>query len=292
MNASRESQLVTPCLWFDGRAEEAAAFYTSLFDRSSIVRRVTLGGSSAPVTVEFELDGYRIVALNGGPQFRPTPAISFFVMCPTIEETDRVWRALADGGQAMMPLGAYSWSARYGWTADRFGFTWQVMLLEGADPGQRIVPCQLFVGDVFGRGEEAITHYTSVFPDSSLCSIRRYGPDEPGREGTVKHARLSLGGGDFAVMDGPGDHAFGFNEAVSFVVTCEKQDDIDRYWTALTADGGAESRCGWLKDRFGMSWQVVPSDLPELLGGPNSAAAGQALFGMGKLDIAALRSAR
>jgi predicted 3-demethylubiquinone-9 3-methyltransferase (glyoxalase superfamily) len=284
--------LIVPCLWFDGLAEEAATFYTSLFDDSRIVRRVTFGDSPAPVTVDFELAGFRAVALNGGPQFRFTPAVSFFVMCPTAGETDRVWQALAEGGRAMMPLGEYPWSRRYGWTADRFGFTWQVMLAEDVQDGPRIVPCQLFVGSVYGRGEEAMNLYTSLFPESSICTIERYGPNEPGREGTVKHARFTLGGRTFTIMDGPGEHAWGFTEAVSFSVNCETQDDIDRYWTALAASGGAESRCGWLKDRFGVSWQVVPSDLPDLLCGPHAAAAAQALLGMGKVDVAALRGAR
>jgi predicted 3-demethylubiquinone-9 3-methyltransferase (glyoxalase superfamily) len=283
---------ITPCLWFDGQAEEAAVFYASLFDRSAVTQRNRFGGSPAPVTVEFELDGCPMVGLNGGPQFRFTPAISMFVMCDTAEELDRLWAALTDGGSVMMPVDRYEWSERYGWGVDRFGLTWQLMRGPVAEVGQKVTPCLLFVGDAYGRGEEAITLYTSVFPDAPIDGILRYGPGEPGREGTVKHAQFALGGRKFMVMDGPGEHHFGFNEALSFMVPCDTQAEIDRYWSRLTAGGGAGSRCGWLRDPFGVSWQIVPSDIRDILGGPNGTAAIQALMGMGKLDLDALRAAR
>lgn len=286
------AQKIAPCLWFDGNAEEAAAFYVSLFDGSALVRRTRFGDAPAVMTVEFDLAGYRLVGLNGGPQFRFTPAISLFVMCETVEELDRLWGAITEGGNVMMPLDRYEWSERYGWGADRFGLTWQLMLGPVASVGQKIAPCLLFVGGTYGRAEEALTLYTSVFPDSPVDGILRYGPNEPGKEGTVKHAQFALGGGKFMVMDGPGEHAFGFNEAVSFMITCETQAEIDHYWSRLTAAGGAESMCGWLKDPFGVSWQVVPAGLLEILGGPHGAATGQVLMGMSKLDIDTLRAAR
>jgi len=165
---------------------------------------------------------------------------------------------------------------------------------------QKIVPCLWFDGNAEDAAAfyvslfegSAITLYTSIFPDSPVDGILRYGPGEPGKEGTVKHAQFALSGGKFMVMDGPGEHAFGFNEAVSFMITCETQAEIDQYWARLTAGGGAESMCGWLKDPFGVSWQVVPAAWREILSGPNGAAAGRALLGMRKLDIDALRAAR
>jgi predicted 3-demethylubiquinone-9 3-methyltransferase (glyoxalase superfamily) len=286
------AQKIVPCLWFDGNAEDAAAFYVSLFEGSTITRRTRFGDEPAGATVEVDLAGCRLVGLNGGPQFRFTPAISLFVMCETVEEIDRLWGAITEGGMEMMPLGQYEWSERYGWGADRFGVTWQLMLGPVSSVGQKIAPCLLFVGGVYGRAEEAVKLYTSIFPDSPLDGILRYGPDEPGKEGTVKHAQFALSGRKFMVMDGPGDHAFGFNEAVSFMVACETQAEIDHYWSSLVAGGGAESMCGWLKDPFGVSWQIVPAGLREILGGPNGAAARRALLGMRKLDIDALRSAR
>ena len=286
------AQKIIPCLWFDGNAEDAAAFYTSLFEGSAISHVMRVGDAPAAVTVEFDLAGYRLVGLNGGPQFTFTPAISLFVVCETVEEIDRLWGAITDGGRVMMPLDRYEWSERYGWGADRFGLTWQLMLGPVSSVGQKIAPCLLFVGGVYGRAEDALRLYTSIFPESPVDGILRYGPGEAGKEGTVKHAQFALSGGKFMVMDGPGEHAFGFNEAVSFSIACETQAEIDRYWSGLTAAGGAESLCGWLTDPFGVSWQVVPADLREVLSGPHGAAAGKALMGMRKLDADALRAAR
>ncbi len=282
-----ENQKIRPCLWFDGNAGEAAAFYVSLFPNSRIDRVSEFGGEK-PVMVEFTLDGFRAAALNGGPRFKITPAISFFVMCETREEIDSLWARITASGSVMMPLGAYPWSERYGWGVDRFGMTWQLMLGPVEEVGQKIAPCLLFVGEVYGRGEEAVRFYTSLFPGSPVDGILRYGPNEEGREGTVKHAQFALAGGKFMVMDGPGEHAFGFSEGVSLIIDCEDQAEIDSYWSRLTANGGAESQCGWLEDPFGVSWQVVPRNIAELLG---SLEAFQAMLGMKKLDIAALENA-
>lgn len=278
-------QKITPCLWFDGEGEQAAEFYVSVF--GGTVESVNRFGGENPVTVVFEIGGLRVVALNGGPQFRFTPAISLFVTCETRDELDEVWAKITDGGGVMMPLDSYEWGV-YGWAVDRFGMTWQLMLGPVSDVGQKIVPCFLFVGDRFGLGEEAIRVWTSLFPDSPIDGILHYGPDEPGREGTVKHAQFALAGGKFMVMDGPGEHEFSFSEAVSLMVACDGQAEIDRYWHALTANGGEESMCGWLKDPFGVSWQVIPANIGELLARP---AAMNALMSMKRIDIEALESA-
>ncbi len=282
-----ENQKVTPCLWFDGTAEEAAGFYVSIFDNSSITSVGRFGDGKA-VTVGFELDGFRVVALNGGPQYRISPAISLFVTCETRGELESLWEKITADGGVMMPLGSYEWGD-YGWGVDKFGMTWQLMLGPVASVGQKIVPCFLFVGDQYGRGEEALRSWTSIFPDSPIDGILHYGPNEPGREGSVKHSQFALAGGKFMVMDGPGEHAFGFTEGVSLIVECADQDEIDHYWNALIVNGGAESMCGWLKDPFGVSWQIVPHDIAGLLQSP---AAVQAMFGMKKLVIAELKNAK
>jgi predicted 3-demethylubiquinone-9 3-methyltransferase (glyoxalase superfamily) len=297
-------QKIIPNLWFDDRAEEAATFYTSLFDHSRITTITRFheageevhgqpGGSVA--TVEFEIAGYRVVALNGGPHFSFTPAISFFVVCESRGEIDELWRRLSEGGEVMMPLEAYDWSERYGWVQDRYGLTWQLSLGELGQVGQKITPSLLFVGDQFGRAEEALELYTSVFADSEVAGILRYQAGEAGREGTVKHAQFTLGGEVFMVMDGPGEHPFTFNEAVSLIVPCASQVEIDDYWEKLSAGGdpGAQ-QCGWLKDRFGVSWQVVPARLYEMLQDPDPERVGrvtQAFLRMKKLDLAELERA-
>ncbi len=281
-----QKQKITPCLWFDGNAGEAAEFYTSVLG-GSILSANKFDGEK-PVTVQIRLDGTDVVLLNGGPQFKFTPAISLFVTCETTAEIDALWSKITAGGNVMIPLDKYEWSDRYGWGVDKFGMTWQLMLGKLSDVGQKIVPCFLFVGDKCGRGEEAIRLWTGLFPDSPIDGILHYGPGEPGREGTIKHAQFALSGGKFMVMDGPGEHAFGFNEAVSLIIDCADQTEIDHYWDGLIANGGAESMCGWLKDPFGVSWQAVPTNIGELLSSP---AAMDALFKMKRIDIATLANA-
>lgn len=141
------------------------------------------------------------------------------------------------------------------------------------------------------RAEEAAEFYVSVFEDSRVLNVSRYGDGGPGPAGQAMTVQFEVAGRTFTALNG--GPAFTFTEAVSFVIDCAGQEEVDRYWKALT-DGGSESQCGWLKDRYGVSWQVVPSVLGQLLGGPDpegSRRAMQAMLGMRKLDIAALRQA-
>jgi predicted 3-demethylubiquinone-9 3-methyltransferase (glyoxalase superfamily) len=294
---------IAPCLWFDDQAEEAARFYTGVFPDSSITvvspyPETFPNPSGKPpgsvMTVEFELAGSPFTALNGGPHFTINPTISFFAHTRSIEETERVAGALADGGSYLMELGEYPWSPRYAWVRDRFGVSWQVMLSREARDRFAIVPCLMFAGDVHGRAEEALRLYVDVFPDSALEVLERYAADE-GPEGTIKHGRASLGGQEFVAMDSHLEHHARFNEAISLQVLCKDQDDVDYYWSRLS-DGGEEGPCGWLKDRFGVSWQVVPMGFIEMVkageaSGPGYERAFQAMLQMKKLDIAALQAA-
>ena len=141
------------------------------------------------------------------------------------------------------------------------------------------------------EAEEAATLYTSLFPSSRIVDVARYGAAGPGPEGTVMTVRFELDGQRFVALNGGPAHPF--TEAVSFVVDCTTQDEVDRYWSALS-EGGKEGPCGWLKDRFGLSWQIVPSRLPELLTDPDRARSQrvmQAMLQMKKIDIAALEEA-
>lgn len=293
---------IAPCLWFDNQAEEAARFYTSLFENSAIGKISRYGKEGFDVhgqpegkvlTVGFRLAGCDMLALNGGPHFKFTPAISLFVVLESEGEVDALWAALSEGGSVLMPLDAYDWSRKYGWLNDRYGLSWQIMLGKRADVGQTISPSLLFVGPQAGKAEEAVGFYTSVFGNSDIVGIARHDGDGGERAGTVKHAQFRLDGETFMAMDSALDHQFGFNEAVSFVVSCETQGEIDRLWSALSAVPEAE-QCGWLKDRFGVSWQIVPSVLPALMSDPDpekSDRVMKALLGMGKLDIGQLQAA-
>ncbi len=295
-------QKITPFLWFDNEAEEAAKFYTSIFKNAKIGNIARYGKegyeihrreAGSVMTVEFELAGYKFTGLNGGPLFKFTPAISFFVVCETEAETDALWQNLSQGGMALMELQKYDWSEKYGWVQDKYGLSWQVSLGKKEDVGQIITPSLLFVGKQHGRAEEALRFYTSVFESSDIVGILRYEAGETEPEGTVKHAQFRLSGEVFMAMDNAMEHPFTFNEAISFVVNCKTQKEVDYFWEKLSA-GGEKSRCGWLKDKFGVSWQVVPTILDELMRDKDAQKTGrvmQAMLQMDKLDIKTLQQA-
>ena len=289
---SNNSQKITPFLWFDTQAEEAVNLYASVFENSKIGKTVRVGGSV--LTANFTLDGQQFVALNGGPMFKINPSISFYTVFETVGELDNAWEKLVDGGQVLMPLQKYPWSEKYGWLQDRFGVNWQLTLGNIAEIGQKFTPAMMFVGENLGKAEPAIGFYTSVFENSGVKFIARYGAGGMDAEGTVSHAQFWLEGQKFIAMDSAAMHKFQFNEAVSFVIHVETQAEIDYFWEKLTSDGGAESQCGWLKDKFGVSWQVVPPVLIQLLSDPDPARSQrvmQAMMQMKKLDIATLQNA-
>jgi predicted 3-demethylubiquinone-9 3-methyltransferase (glyoxalase superfamily) len=285
---------IAPHLWFDTEAVEAAKFYTSLLDRSEIVSVRTLRDTPSGDcdVVSFTLAGQPFQAISAGPLFQFNPSISFVISCDTKDEVDALWTKLNEGREALMPLDSYPFSERFGWTNDRYGLSWQIMHTPSVT--QKITPAFLFVGDVNGKTEEAIELYTSVFADAKVDHIVRRGPgQEPDAEGSVLHAGFTLAGCEFAAMDSALDHKFGFNEAVSLVVLCDTQDEIDHYWKALSAVPSSE-QCGWLKDRFGVSWQIVPRAMDKMMQDADEAGLAritQAFLPMKKLDIAKLEQA-
>jgi predicted 3-demethylubiquinone-9 3-methyltransferase (glyoxalase superfamily) len=281
------NQKITPFLWFNDEAEEAVKFYTSLLKNSQI-NKVTYYSeegrefhgmpAGSVMTIGFQLEGHEFVALNGGTHFKFTPAISFFVNCDSPEEVGQLWAKLSKGGTALMELDKYPFSEKYGWMQDKYGLSWQLNL---ADSRQKIIPSLLFVGEQNGKAEEAIKFYTSLFDGSSIGFLSRYKKGEGGTEGTLNYASFTLNGQEFVAMDSSLEHAFNFNEATSFVVNCETQEQIDKFWNKLS-EGGDEraQQCGWLKDKFGVSWQVVPRKLPEMLNDPNEEKAKRVMNAM------------
>ena len=142
------------------------------------------------------------------------------------------------------------------------------------------------------QAEEAVDHYVSIFPNSKIGRVLRYGPAGPGREGTIMTIDFELDGQRFVALNGGPD--FQFNESVSFVIECDSQDEVDRYWDRLI-EGGEPEPCGWLRDRFGLAWQVVPKELLEWQADPDPVRAQRVMEAMlkvvGKFNIAALRAA-
>jgi predicted 3-demethylubiquinone-9 3-methyltransferase (glyoxalase superfamily) len=289
-------QKITPHLWFDTQAREAAELYTSVFADSEIVTVRTLHDtpSGDADVVSFVLAGQGFQAISAGPLFTFNPSVSFLVSCKTTEEVDVLWKRLHEGGDALMPLASYPFSERYGWLQDRYGLSWQIMHAGDREVIQKIIPTLMFVGDVCGKAEEAIGFYTSVFDDAEVGDIVRYGAGEqPDVEGTVRHASFRLEDVRFAAMDSARAHDFSFNEAISLMVHCDTQEQIDHYWERLSAMPEAE-QCGWLKDRYGLSWQVVPRAMDKMLQDADEdtmARVTEAFLSMKKFDLAKLEDA-
>ncbi|MGA8271335.1 MAG: VOC family protein [Candidatus Sulfotelmatobacter sp.] len=289
-------QKITPHLWFDKEAKEAAALYTSIFKDSKTKSTTTLRNTPSGTVdlLTIQLLGQEFRFLNAGPLFRFTPAVSFLVACTAKDEVDALWKELSKGGSALMELGQYPFSERYGWIQDRYGLSWQVMFMGEREIKEKITPTLMFVGKQYGKAEAAIKHYASIFQNAKVDHILRYGNnEEPDKEGTIKHAGLLLDGESFAVMDSARAHNFTFNEAISFMVHCKTQEEIDYFWTKLSADPKSE-QCGWLKDKFGLSWQIIPAIVDEMFNDKDEAKLArvtEAFLKMKKFDIAKLKEA-
>jgi predicted 3-demethylubiquinone-9 3-methyltransferase (glyoxalase superfamily) len=296
-------QKITPHLWFDTEARGAAEFYASLFPDSTVTNVTTLHDTPSGDSdiVSFELAGQSFMAISAGPLFKFNPSVSFFVNFDPSRDKDarnnldRIWERLSEGGTALMPLDKYPFSERFGWVQDKYGLSWQLILTDPeGDERPFIVPSLMFVGDVAGRAEEAIDHYLSVFKNSKMGTIARYGAgQEPDQEGTVMFADFMLEGQWFAAMDSAHEHQFAFNEAISFLVSCDTQEEIDYYWERLSAVPEAE-QCGWLKDKFGISWQISPTALREMLTNGTREQIDrvtQTFLPMRKFDVAELQKA-
>ena len=293
---AKTMQKITPHLWFDKEAKEAADFYTYIFEDADIKNTTTLHNTPSGTVdvVTIELLGQEFTLISAGPYFKFTPAVSFLVARSTKEEVDALWWQLSEGGTALMELGEYPFSEKYGWVQDRYGLSWQVMFMGDRNIKQKIIPTLMFVGDICGKAEEAINFYASVFHNAKVGDILRYGKDEePDKEGTIKHAAFTLEGQEFAAMDSAHKHNFTFNEAISFMVHCETQEGIDYYWEKLSADPKAE-QCGWLKDKYGLSWQIVSTVMGEMLQDPDKGKVERvtdAFLKMKKFDISELKKA-
>ena len=294
-------QKINPFLWFDDNAEEAVNFYTSVFKDSKIKTTTRYNEASAKaagrpkdsvMTVAFDLYGQPFVAINGGPVFKCNPSVSFFVYFKTEAEVEELWNKLSDGGKILMTLDKYPFSEKYGWVEDKFGVSWQIMISTG-EIEQKIIPSLMFTKNT-GKAEEAINFYTSVFKDAKPGSFFRYeAGQKPDEESSVAYADFTLEGQKFAAMDGGHMHDFSFNEAISFVINCDDQKELNYYWNKLSAVPQAEM-CGWLKDKYGLSWQIVPTNLGKLLSSKESGKSQrvmQKVLQMKKLDIAELENA-
>lgn len=288
---------IIPYLWFDNQAKEAVDFYTSLFEDSKITLEQHLEGTPSgdhAATYEFTLAGQTFGAINGGPYFTINPSISFMVLCDTKEDVQALWDKMMAGGKERMPLQSYDFSEYYGWVEDKFGVSWQIISAEGMAYEQKIVPHLMYSGSSIGKAKEAMAFYTEIFKDGEIKSVHEYG-DEAGinPQAEVAHAEFTILGYEMLAADSATEVDEEFNEAVSIMVLCVTQAEIDYYWEKLSAVPEAE-QCGWLKDKYGVSWQIVPSSINELLSKGTQKqinAVTEAFLPMKKLNIEKLERA-
>lgn len=272
-------------MWFNGNAKEAVDFYASVFRDANVTTTshypkskeegladFQLNMAGKVLTIDFEIMGFRFVAINSGPEFTPNPSISFFITLDSKEEIDELWGKLVNGGKELMALTKYPFSEYYGWVQDKFGVSWQLILNNPkGDWRPKVMPSLLFTQDKNGKAEEAIQFYTFVFKNSKTGQLVRRIEDDPiAKVDTLLFGDFMIENVWIAAMDGGAGHNFTFNEGISLSVGCQDQSEIDYYWEKLTVDRGEESVCGWLKDKYGVSWQVAPANMEELMKKPDA----------------------
>lgn len=286
---------LVPHLWFDKEAKEAAEYYASIFRDSEVINVTTISSTPSGEVdiVSFKIWGVEFTAISAGPVFKINPSISFFVYCGSDSEIERLYNSLSENGSVLMPLDKYPWSSKYAWVQDKFGVSWQLDI-DDINSGQKIVPAILFANDKADKVKEAAEHYTSIFPDSKIIMESPWDKSSGMPEGSLLFTQFKLNGYIFNAMSGgTPKHEFDFNEAVSFMAYCNDQQEIDYYWEKLSA-GGSEQPCGWVKDKFGLSWQVVPAEMMTMMHTENKERLERltkSMLKMGKLDREELISA-
>lgn len=280
-------QVITPAMWCDGTADEAAQFYADVFRDTSIAEQAP--GIAATVSIH----GFRLSLINGGNQYAPNPSISCILNFDPLlfggeeqarDYLDELYERLSTGG-VLMELGEYPFSPRYAWVRDRFGMTWQLMLTDpDGDPRPFVIPSFMFGGTNHANAEEATDAWIALFDNSRRGVLYRYEEGGPLDAGTVMFTDFTLRGTWMAATDSGTFHDFTFTPGVSMIVSCRDQEEIDRYWAGLSAVPEAE-RCGWCVDRWGVSWQIVPHNIAELMA---DAATRDKILHMGKIDLAKL----
>lgn len=280
---------IFPCLWFDGDAKKAAEMYCEVF-KGRIAKESSM-------VLDVEVFNQKLMLLNGGPHFQKNASISLMVLCESEEEVQNYWDKLSKNGTVLMELGSYPWSKKYGWVKDQFGLTWQLYLGENRSE-QKIVPTLMFIHENNGKASEAMNLYTKIFPNSKIGKVLKYGEgigNETHEEAeNVQHADFMINHYTLFCMDNSYDHQFDFDEGISMVVMTNNQDETDHYWNSFVKNEGKESRCGWLKDKFGMNWQIVPKKLIELMNDSNQEKAQKAfteMLTMNKIVISDIEKA-
>ncbi|TDL30817.1 VOC family protein [Jeotgalibacillus sp. S-D1] len=289
-------QKLIPFVWFEEDARGIADWYVKVFGSARVDGHVTLhdtpSGDADVVTLTLIDQQFQFI--SAGPLTDRNPSFSYMVALSAPDEVDALWNRLSEGGEVMMPLDEYPFSKRFGFLKDRYGMSWQLMH-DGGMNIQTISPALMFTGDVSGQAKEAIDHYQTLLGGAAMEGHISYyeAGQEPEVEGTISYARCKFAGRELVLSDSAGPHQFEFNEMQSLILYCEDQEEIDRAWAHLSAVPGAE-QCGWLKDRFGVSWQIVPFEMERMMeeGTPEQIKRlTEAFLPMKKFNLAALRAA-
>ncbi len=253
---------IIPVIWFEKNGEKAADYYTSIFPNSELKDGV-YGSDGNIITKDFVIGGMDFCILNGGVEFEKNPSISFTINLDSKGEIDRIWKELSEEGDILMPLDVYDFSEYFGWIQDKYGVSWQLMYQEKYH--QMVVPGLLFTQDQYKQAENAIRKYTSIFEESRIQDLNYYGEDQLIEDkDALMFGSFQLENQHFSAMDSGLDHPFTFSEGISLMVLLDTQEEIDHLWHKLSVDPEAE-QCGWLKDEFGVSWQIVPRILDQYL---------------------------
>lgn len=283
---------ITPFLWFEKDMNSALSLYEKVFDLEieGLKEKDELNQ-----LVSFDFAGITFTVISGGPSAQFTPASSFILVQTSAEMIRRQFTALAEGGKILMALDHYPFSPLYGWVQDQSGLSWQFMLDVDAETNISVEPSLLFSSTACGKAEEALSYYAAVFPNSTVDIIHPYQPGESASPlAKINYGHVNLDGFSLSAMDDGTWGGFVFSDALSLVVGCRNQAEIDYYWERLSADPSG-GQCGWTKDKYGLTWQVVPATIGALLYGGTEAEnqrVSAAMLGMKKLDIAALVAAR
>lgn len=296
-------QRIIPNIWCIRNADEVAAFYEYAFE--SVPGGVTIRSverypqeglhdfqqslAGETLTITLEISGFRMMLINGGEEFHPTPALNFMLNFdplrgPEMEKVQSlVWDRLKEEGRVLMELGEYPFSDSYGWVEDRFGVSWQLISTDPeGDPRPFIIPSLMFGGGVQNQAAIAQEHWVKIFPDSQLGARVKYPePAGPAGEGALMFSEFQLAGQWFTAMDSGVEQHDSFTPGVSLLFEATGQEEVDQMWEALSAVPEAEE-CGWLVDEFGVSWQIVPDTLEELLKQPG---AFEKLMSMKKIEM-------
>ncbi|MDG3207085.1 VOC family protein [Streptococcus suis] len=287
-------QPIIPHLWYDTEAKEAVAFYVDLFggnvDWTYTITDTPSGDSDL---IQFQLGDMTLAAISAGPYFTLNESMSLMVNVADKDEVTRLYQALSEGGRILMPLGEYPFSPYYVWLEDRFGLSWQLSYAPDLDKPYQFDICLLFSQEQVGLAQPMLDYYKDKLPQASVGQLSYYGEGEAAVEAAkLNYAELLVAGQKMIVMD----HGYGgvasFNEAFSFMVYVDSQEEAESWYEKVSAVPEA-GICGWAKDQFGISWQIVPRILMEAYDTANPEkvkAVNAAVMTMKRLDIAAIQA--